>query len=59
MSGNYYLCEGFQESEDNPLPESFPQIKEWSPKSELCREQGHHHLYVEIRKTSTVFINIF
>ena len=34
------------------MPErSFAQIKEWTPKSELCCEQGHPNLYLQISKT--------
>lgn len=54
VTGNY-LCEEFQESESDPLPErSFVQIREWTPKSELHCEQCHHSPYLEISKSSNV-----
>lgn len=54
VSGNY-LCEESQESESDPLPERcLIQTKEWMPKSQICCEQGHHSLYLEISKSSNV-----
>lgn len=54
VSGNY-LCEESQESEGDPLPERcLIQTKEWMPKSQICCDQGHHSLYLEISKNSNV-----